>query len=37
LRNWFNNRSMNKQKAPIKIQPLISTSRSQQPVEIYSQ
>jgi hypothetical protein len=37
LRNWFNNRSVNKRKAPIKIQPLISTSRSQQPVEIYSQ
>jgi hypothetical protein len=37
LRNWFNDRSMNKQKAPIKIQLLISTSRSQQLVEIYSQ
>jgi hypothetical protein len=36
LRNWFNNRSVNKRKAPIKIQPLISTSRSQQPLEVYS-
>lgn len=36
LRNWFNNWSVNKCKAPIKVQLQTSSSRSHQPVEVYS-
>lgn len=36
LRNWFNNRTANKRKMHIKAQPQILTSRSHQPVEVYS-
>ncbi|KAF9463100.1 hypothetical protein BDZ94DRAFT_1322018 [Collybia nuda] len=36
LRNWFNNRAVVKKKAAIKLEPLVTTFRSHQPVELYS-